>query len=147
MNPRALLCLVFCLTPVLAGCDAIASLLESKPQPSYVEPPAGTYAARTFEIAPDVNAAPETVAGAEVSLEFFTDAKVQPLLGRAFIASDAISSIHVAVLSQDLWVRRFGSDPGIIGRQVSLDGRLVTVVGVMPSGFTMPKGASIWIPR
>src|SRR5262249_55970095 len=57
---------------------------------------------------------------------------------------------QVVVLSHRLWQRRFGSDPAVLGREVSLDGAPHTVVGVMPPGFEFPpfwaRGAELWAP-
>ena len=67
-------------------------------------------------------------------------AEVRPLLGRFFVDADSGSSARsVVVLSHDLWVERFGSSPMMIGRDIELDGRHTTVVGVAPPGFGFPE--------
>jgi hypothetical protein len=126
---------------LLAGCNAFT---DSQPA-AFAEPPASTYTAATFEVG--IDTATEQVTGASVSPEFFREAKVTPMLGRAFAVADAVTGQRVAVIGQDLWVRRLGSDPSIIGRPIRLDGRPAIVVGVMPKGFSVPKGASVWVPR
>jgi putative ABC transport system permease protein len=50
------------------------------------------------------------------------------------------------VLSDGLWERQFGSDPHIIGKNVRLNDQLLTVVGVMPKGFSFPPSAELWVP-
>jgi putative ABC transport system permease protein len=76
---------------------------------------------------------------------------VQPLRGRLINARDDLpSSPQVAVISEGLWKRAFGSDPAIIGRDARVDGRPCTIVGVMPAGFQFPPGevdpTELWIP-
>ena len=63
---------------------------------------------------------------------------IQPLLGRAFTAKEDEPGNHVAILSHALWKSRFGSDPNIVGKSITLDGRGFEVVGVMPAGFQYP---------
>ena len=73
---------------------------------------------------------------------------VKPRLGRTF-ASDEAEPGHsrVAVLSEALWRRQFGGDPDIIGRTVSLNDQVFTIIGVMPASFRFPSSsAQIWTP-
>ena len=51
------------------------------------------------------------------------------------------------MLSYDFWQRTFGGAPEIIGRTIRLDGRETTVVGILPQGFSFPKGAELWVPQ
>jgi predicted permease len=63
-----------------------------------------------------------------------------PLLGRGFSAADdAPGAPPVALLSYRLWTQRFARETGVVGRAITLDGRLVTVIGVMPAGFAFPS--------
>jgi putative ABC transport system permease protein len=73
-----------------------------------------------------------------VSAEIFTLLGATPQLGRTFLAEEDQAHHHVAILSDVLWRQQFGSDPGIIGRTITLDGSGYTVVGVMPAGFQFP---------
>ena len=50
------------------------------------------------------------------------------------------------MLSHGLWQRRFGGDPSIVGRPITLSGKPVTVIGVMPAGFSFPADAEFWRP-
>src|SRR5262247_3539153 len=72
-----------------------------------------------------------------VTGNFFSVLGVPPLLGRTFAEADDRKGAAepVVVISQALWLRRFGADPGVIGRSVRLDNVPVTIVGVMPPGF------------
>jgi putative ABC transport system permease protein len=74
-------------------------------------------------------AEPERLEGSAITPGFFATLGVSPLLGREFRSDDAES---VAILSYALWQRRFGSDAGIIGKPIHLDGQVFTVVGVLP---------------
>src|SRR5262245_20624638 len=67
------------------------------------------------------------------------------LLGHPFTNADT----SAVVISNSLWQRRFGSDPLVIGRSMSLNRRVFTIVGVAPSGFRGPDlgvGADLWAP-
>ncbi len=79
----------------------------------------------------------EAVLGQAVSGNFFSLLGVEPALGRVLAPEDdAIpGGSPVAVLSHDLWQRRFGGDPAVLGRVVSVNGQPFTVVGVAPAGF------------
>ncbi|HEX5074039.1 MAG TPA: ABC transporter permease [Gemmatimonadaceae bacterium] len=85
--------------------------------------------------------------GAWVSAEFFDVLQVMPQLGRAFRRDEETPGLgNVAVLSHSMWQDRFASDPRILGKAVRVDGRLYTVVGVMPANFTYPDRQAIWMP-
>ncbi|CAN5831607.1 hypothetical protein BH24ACI5_BH24ACI5_17750 [soil metagenome] len=89
-----------------------------------------------------------TVDGAAVTPEFFPGAGIQPLLGRSLVEADYRSEGRpVVILSHDLWAERFESAPRIIGQEIEIDERRVTVVGVMPVGFKFPEDARLWMPR
>jgi putative ABC transport system permease protein len=90
---------------------------------------------------------PEDLTGAAVSHGTFEMLGVQPFLGRSFTADeDKQGAERVVVLSHRLWQRRFGSDPGIIGKNLTLSGESYTVIGVMPLGFSFPvlNDTDIW---
>ena len=79
------------------------------------------------------------VAGLLVSSGFFRALGFSPRLGRAFDARELqAGGPAVVILGDGLWRGRFGGDPGIIGRQVRVDGELHTVVGVLPAEFRFP---------
>lgn len=76
------------------------------------------------------------VAGAQVvSGNYFSGMGVQPLLGRLIADDDDASAAPVVVLSHAYWQERFGADPAIIGRQISVNQTSFTVIGVTPPGF------------
>lgn len=87
---------------------------------------------------------PERLSGVPVSQNFFPVLGVQPQLGRLFTAEECKWNGPKAVLlSHGLWERRFASDPGIIGRPLTLNDEPVTVAGVLPASFDF---ASVFAP-
>ncbi len=91
-------------------------------------------------------AEPERVPRAGVTTGFFAVLGVQPVLGRAFVPEDdKPETVTVAILSHGLWKRRFGADPSIVGKQVQISGRTITILGVMPPGFEFPEQTEIWM--
>jgi putative ABC transport system permease protein len=94
-------------------------------------------------------AEPEVLKGASVSANFLHILKVEPLLGRGFRAEeDTAAGPRVAMISAELWRRRFDGDQGILGKTVTLAAIPYTIVGVLPTGFQFPfPDADVWIPR
>ncbi|MDQ6888533.1 MAG: ABC transporter permease [Gemmatimonadota bacterium] len=87
---------------------------------------------------------PEQIPSARVSPALFPILGVHPLVGRLFTDAEAVEGGPAVVLiSHDLWQRRFGESPDIVGRQITLSGQRVTVIGVMPPGFAFPRGAEL----
>src|ERR1700754_1418413 len=98
---------------------------------------------------------PEEVPAQFATSNIFSVLGTNPLLGRTFVADDARDNQpSVVIISYGLWQRRFGSDSGIVGRQIVLNNRQNTVVGVMPANFgwhiqrgtEASKPADIWVP-
>jgi putative ABC transport system permease protein len=90
---------------------------------------------------------PESVRGTMATSSLFPLFGVSPILGRALLASDEQPGKNlVVVLSSELWTRRFASDRGIIGREISLNGEPHTVVGVMPPNFVPDGYGELWVP-
>jgi len=92
--------------------------------------------------------APERIETAAVSPSVFEILGMEPALGRSFApGEDQPDKDRVAVLSAGLWQRRFGRDPNILGKKLSLDSGLFTIVGVAPPAFRLPASESeLWIP-
>lgn len=105
------------------------------------------YVGRDFNLA--AAGEPEFVEGAEVSSDFFSLLEVNPALGRGFAEED-FQNGRSALISHELWQRRFGASIGAIGAVVALDGEAYTVVGVLPAGFRQfPLNVNrpeIWLP-
>jgi putative ABC transport system permease protein len=90
---------------------------------------------------------PEALAGAAVTGDFFRTVGVQPIAGRLLTPrDDRPGGERVVVLSSDLWHRRFGGDPGIVNRQVIIDGLSHTVIGIAPRTFDFPRTLQLWVP-
>ncbi len=89
---------------------------------------------------------PEQVFTAMVSADFFRTLGVPPALGRGFADGEDQGVGTVAVLSDGLWRSRYGADPNVIGRTITLSGQPYTVIGVAPPGFTYPGNAVAWLP-
>jgi hypothetical protein len=83
---------------------------------------------------------PEEIRGLIASGSFFDVLGVDAALGRVFTAEDDRNPGEhpVAVLSHALWEARFGADPGIVGREIAINGRPYVVLGVAPRGFRGP---------
>ena len=89
---------------------------------------------------------PQRLRGNHVTMNGFEVMGVPPLLGRVTTSADAAGNAElVAVLGYRFWQRRFGGDPGVLGRRMTLDGATRTVIGVMPRRF-MWRGADVYIP-
>ena len=85
---------------------------------------------------------PERVGAVVVSSDFFETFGVQPYKGRSL----ADLNQQTVVLSYPLWSNSFGSDPGVIGRSIALDGYAYDVIGVMPPSFQFPDPQTeIWV--
>ena len=94
-----------------------------------------------------VKGSPERVTGASVSPSFFTILGAHTRLGRTFLPEEAQPGHdHEVILSDRLWRRAFGGDPGVIGATTRIDAVPMTVVGVMPAGFEYPQDTEIWGP-
>jgi putative ABC transport system permease protein len=90
---------------------------------------------------------PAQVRGAVVTANFFDTLGVAPAFGRGFTPEQwTVGGADVALLGHGLWQSRFGSDPIVIGRTISLNGIARRVVGVMPHGFAHPEDAEVWVP-
>jgi predicted permease len=99
-------------------------------------------------------AEPERIATASATAGVCEALGAVPRLGRCFVWSDGLPGAEpVTILSHGLWQRRFGGDPRIAGRRIQVDGRALTVVGVLPAGFTLPEeladapAVELWRPR
>jgi putative ABC transport system permease protein len=92
---------------------------------------------------------PEQLVGAQVSHDTFAMLGVTPALGRSFRPEEDRRGVEsVVIISHGLWRRRFGADPSLVGKKISLNGESRVVIGVMPAGFKFPiiAGADIWRP-
>jgi putative ABC transport system permease protein len=98
---------------------------------------------------------PEEVPAQFATVNLFSVLGTNPLLGRTFVADDTHDNqASVVIISYGLWQRRFGGDSSVVGRQITLNNRQNTVIGIMPANFgwhiqrgtEASKPADIWIP-
>jgi putative ABC transport system permease protein len=91
---------------------------------------------------------PERVGQALVSANFFDVVGVRPAIGRAFQSGeDEPGRERVVILSDKLWKRRFGGDPGIVGSNIRFDDQNFTVIGIMPANYQYPLAMDVWTPN
>lgn len=91
----------------------------------------------------------EGVDGGIATVGLFETFQVQPQVGRLFERDDhRAGGDHVAVLSNSLWTRRYGADPGIVGRSIDVDTESYRVIGVLPAGLEIPylESVELWLP-
>jgi putative ABC transport system permease protein len=92
------------------------------------------------------NGSPAYMKCAAVTGEFFDVLGVPPLIGRTLSHLDDVSGAPgVLVLAHGFWEQRYGGDPGIVGRTVTISGRPFTVVGVMPADVEFPRSVEAWM--
>ena len=90
---------------------------------------------------------PQRLQGGYVTHDFFLVLGVAPALGRDFLPEDDRPGITKnIILSDALWKKNFGRDPGVIGQAVRVNGRAGTIIGVMPPKFSFPQNEELWIP-
>jgi putative ABC transport system permease protein len=90
---------------------------------------------------------PVRLPAAIVTPDFFPTLRVNASLGRTFLSDeDQKGRDQVALLSDTLWRSRFGADPNVLGKTITVDGARRQVVGVMPPGFAFPQDAALWTP-
>jgi putative ABC transport system permease protein len=90
---------------------------------------------------------PERIPGVRVSANFFSIFGVVPLKGRGFRPEeDRPGAPGVVVISEQFWRDHLGSDPEVLNRTLTLDGKQHTIVGIMPAAFRFPSGkpAAVW---
>ena len=94
------------------------------------------------------NPIPEQIRGVRISPSFFTMLGVQAVLGRTFVPEEEQPGREqVVILTDGLWRRRYGGDPGIVGETLLIDGQPFTVIGVLPRGFYfLQPDFEMWMP-
>ena len=90
---------------------------------------------------------PERVDARLVSADFFSVLGLKPLLGRTFMpGEDESGAGPVALISEDLWRRKFGSAGDVLQKAITLDDKSYAVVGVIPATFTLVRGVDVYVP-
>ena len=111
---------------------------------------------RAFEATATFGSAPATLTGAgdavrlartTVSPDFFRVLGVYPTLGRAFVTGDdRPGNDRIVLVSDNVWRSRFGADPGLVDRTITVDGIPHRVAGILPRGFHYPAQTELWTP-
>ena len=90
---------------------------------------------------------PERIQGFLVTANFLDALGMKPIMGRNFFAEEnEPGKDGVAIITHSLWQRRFGGDPNILNKTITVNSVVRTVVGVMPERFNFPKGAEVYAP-
>ena len=90
---------------------------------------------------------PERIQGFLVTANYLDALGMKPIMGRNFLPEEnQPGKDAVAIITHSLWQRRFGGDPNIVNKTVTINTIVRTVVGVMPEHFNFPKGAEIYAP-
>ena len=90
---------------------------------------------------------PERISIAQVTANTFPLLGVQPLRGRGFLPQeDRPGNNQVVVVSQGFWERRYGGSPDLIGKTLTLNDKVYTIVGIMPESLRFPGAYEIWMP-
>lgn len=90
---------------------------------------------------------PERLQGSLITANYFDAIGVKPIMGRGLLEEEnQPGKDAVAVIGYSLWQRRFGADPNILNKTITINGITRTIVGVLPQGFNYPKGAEIYSP-
>ena len=93
------------------------------------------------------NGEPERLQGFQVSANFFDVLGVPPAQGRSFRVDESQpGNNRVVIISHELWQRRFGGDPEVIGSPINLNGAGYHVIGVMPASFRFVLKTDVWTP-
>ncbi len=89
----------------------------------------------------------EHVEGSQVTANFFSLLGMRPQLGRYIGSADFQGGVApVVVISHGFWEQHLGGDPGLVGRQLLLNGQKFTVIGIASSDFDFPTGSRVWTP-
>jgi putative ABC transport system permease protein len=93
------------------------------------------------------NGDPERLSASGVTGNYFQTFGLTPVLGRGFtLENEKTGQDQVAILSYELWQRRFGGDAGIIDKSIVLNGKASQVIGVMGRDVSFPQAAELWVP-
>jgi putative ABC transport system permease protein len=104
-----------------------------------------TYGMQSFGLGKEGDVQP--ILGCRASANFFDVLDVTPAAGRLFSAAEEQPGAdQVAILSYGSWQRRFGGDPQLLGKTISLNSRVYTIVGIMPKDFDYPVPVELWVP-
>jgi putative ABC transport system permease protein len=103
------------------------------------------YSPRAFNLATDAGS--DRVQGAGVTMDFLKVLRLQPIIGRMFTQEeDAPKGPLVTLIGEALWHERFGGRPDVLGKELKLNSRAYTIIGVLPRAAEFPGGVRLWVP-
>ncbi len=103
------------------------------------------YDTRSFNAATDAGA--DRIDGAAVTADFAKVLRIAPAIGRMFTPDeDKPKGPQVALIGHALWQERFGGRPDVLGKELRLNSRIFTIIGVLPRSAEFPGGVRLWIP-
>jgi putative ABC transport system permease protein len=88
----------------------------------------------------------EHIIGQAVTAQFFDVLGIKPIAGRGFTSDDVKPHSDAIVLSERLWRSHFDADPEIVGKAITIDGKRLTVIGIVPANFQILFKADFWTP-
>jgi putative ABC transport system permease protein len=104
-----------------------------------------TYGMQSFGLGGEGDVQP--ILGCRVSSNFFDVLAISPAAGRLFsLAEEQPGADQAAILSFGSWQRRFAGDPQLLGKTITLNSRVYTIVGIMPKDFDYPVPVELWVP-
>jgi putative ABC transport system permease protein len=104
-----------------------------------------TYSDQNFNLGTEGDV--QSVLGCRVSANFFDILGARPASGRLFSPAEQQPGLdEVAIVSHGMWQRRFGGDPHLLNKTIPLNGRIYTIVGIMPKDFDYPVPVELWVP-
>jgi putative ABC transport system permease protein len=90
---------------------------------------------------------PERIQAAFLSSDLLAVLGLRPVVGHGFLPEqDQLGGAPEVLLSHHYWQRRFGADPGVVGRTIALDDRKYTIAGVLPAAFQLNRTMDLWLP-
>jgi putative ABC transport system permease protein len=90
---------------------------------------------------------PARYLGGQISADTFSFLGVQPILGRQFRPEeDQLNAPPVVLIGYEIWQNHFGADRAVVGRTIPINGKQVTIIGVMPKGWRFPEVCDLWMP-
>jgi putative ABC transport system permease protein len=105
----------------------------------------GLFDQRAFNFATDEGS--DRINGARVTMDFLKALQLQPIIGRGFTQEeDSPQGPLVTMISEALWHERFGGRPDVLGKELKLNSRAYTIVGVLPKAAEFPGGVRLWVP-
>lgn len=129
---------------IIVYCCLMTGCIHHLHKPSYAEPPASSYRVTHFSVTG--TALPERIQAAAVTPDFFKTTRVQPILGRLFVAEEYQAAPQTILLNYRFWQRIYSGNPAVIGTTLELNKQSLNIIGVLPPDFDHPAETELWLP-